>query len=186
MLVLLLLVRKVGIVFVFNPHLKLGAGFLFFYIIPLAKAFIYAKIIPITMSEVKARSFVTIMVVIAVASLFLRFGSEQLIKINIVQNESIAEASLKLISTALENYAKENQGIYPANFSLLTKKNPAYLDKDYIIESPIKGYNYSCPRLEPSGYSCSAQPTRCGFTGKLNFTITTGGSLGSEECSKKE
>lgn len=126
------------------------------------------------------------MIIIAVVGLLLKIAIEQIIKVNIEQNESNAQATLKLISTALENYAKDNKGIFPARIPVLTQPTPPYLDKDYTLESPIKGYNYNCARLEPSGYSCYAAPTRCRLTGNMAYTITSGGLLVSEECNKKE
>ena len=138
------------------------------------------------MKNIKGRSFVAIMIIVAVTSLLLRFGIEQIIKINIIQNESVAQTTVKLISTALENYAKDNRGSYPLSLSLLARSAPAYLDQDYISKSPIRGYEYSCLRLEPSGYACSAAPIKCDLSGKAIYTITTGGSLVLEECSKKE
>jgi len=129
---------------------------------------------------------VAIMIIVAVTSLLLRFSIEQIIKINIIQNESVAQATLKLISTALENYAKDNRGSFPLSLSLLARSDPAYLDQDYISKSPIRGYEYNCSRLEPSGYACSAAPVKCNLSGKAIYTITTGGSLTLEGCSKKE
>jgi len=134
----------------------------------------------------KARSFVTIMIVIAVTALLLRTTVEQIIKISMAQNESSALTNLKMISTALENYARDNKGLFPANLSILVKTTPHYLNQNYISESPVKGYNYSCQRLEPSSYSCSALPARCKLTGRMSYTVVTGGSLVFEECSKKE
>jgi len=133
-----------------------------------------------------ARSFVLIMVVIAFTALFLRFAIERIIKTNIIQNESGAVATLKLVSTALENYAKDKKGIFPGSISFLVETEPAYLEKDYTDDSPVKGYLYECPRLEPEGYSCSATPVKCNFTGKMVYTVTTGGVFISEECAKKE
>ena len=138
------------------------------------------------MRDTKARSFVAIIVIIAVSSLILRVAVEQIIKINISQNESYASSTLKLISTALENYAQDHLGAFPQDISALTQTRPAYLDKDYIVSSPVKGYNYSCARLEASGYSCIAGPTKCGLTGNMIYTITTGGLLISEKCGEKE
>jgi len=126
------------------------------------------------------------MIIIAILALLLRVIIERVIKRNIVQNESSASVTLKLISTALEKYSEDQEGAYPADFSLLTKSEPPYLDKDYIQFSPIKGYHYSCPRLEPAGYSCYATPTRCNLTAKLVYSISTGGLLVSEECKRKE
>ena len=133
-----------------------------------------------------AKSFVLIMIVIALTALLLRIAIDRIIKINIAQNESNAQGTLKLISAALENYAKDHSGVYPASFSDLTKTKPAYLDKDYITPSTSKGYNYTCLRIEPSGYSCFASPTRCKLTGKMAYTITTGSLLVSEGCERKE
>lgn len=138
------------------------------------------------MKDSRGLSFITLMIIIAVLSLLSRIAIEAIIKITIAQNESDAATTLKLISTALENYAKDNHGVFPPTLSVLTKSNPSYLDKDYIALSPLKGYNYSCTRLESSGYSCSAQPAKCGLTGKIIYSITTGGSMVAEDCQKKE
>lgn len=133
----------------------------------------------------KALSFVTLMVIIAVSVFFLRIALGQMIKINIAQNEAEAMRTLKLISAALENYAKDYLGVYPKNITLLLETQPPYLDKNYVRESSLKGYRFSCPILEESGYSCSAQPVECGLTGRTTYTIATGGSLVSEGCRQK-
>ncbi|MFH0791065.1 MAG: hypothetical protein V2A64_05475 [Candidatus Omnitrophota bacterium] len=134
------------------------------------------------MKDIRARSFVTIMVFIAFSTLVLRIAIEQIVKFNITQNESSAEASLKLISAALENYAKDNQGVFPTNLAVLAQTTPSYLDASYINQSPLKGYSYNCFKLEQTGYNCSAVPTKCRLTGNIIYTITTGGALVSEAC----
>lgn len=133
-----------------------------------------------------AKSFVAIMIVIAICALLLRFAVEALIKRSIEQNEFSASLTMKLVSTALENYAMDNHGVFPANLSILTQTTPAYIDKEYIVKSPVKGYNFGCSRLDASGYRCSVSPVKCKLTGKKIYTITTGGFLSSEECDKKE
>ena len=138
------------------------------------------------MKDNKARSFVTIMLVIAITALFLRIAIEQIIRFNIAQNESSASANLKLMATALENFAKNHSGVFPQSISILTQTNPAYLDMDYVGQSPLKGYNYTCPRLDASGYNCYASPTYCSLTGGKIFNITTGGLFVSEDCSVKK
>ncbi len=138
------------------------------------------------MKDSEGRSFVTIMIIIALSSLLLRITIERIIKINIEQNESNTQVTLKLVSAALENYSKDNHGFFPATLSLLTKTNPAYLDKDYIASSPIKGYNYVCSKMDPAGYNCSASPSKCNITGKMDFNITTGGLFVSERCDRRE
>jgi len=134
----------------------------------------------------KARSLLTIMILIAIAAFLLKIAIEQLIQINVSYNESNASATLKLISVALENYAKDHLGYFPENISALIQDTPPYLDKDYLMKSPLKGYNYNCLRLEPSGYNCSAQPARCGMSGRMAYTVTTGGLFLAEPCRRKE
>ena len=138
------------------------------------------------MRNKKAQSLISVIVTIAIFVLILRIVVEQIIKINISQNELNAQATLKLISTALENYAKDNQGVFPPQLAVLSQTKPPYLDKNYTIQAPMKGYNYYCSRLEPAGYSCSAVALKCSITGKKNYTITTGGSLGYEDCARKD
>ncbi len=86
----------------------------------------------------------------------------------------------------MENYSRDHLSSYPASISLLLKSEPAYIDKDYVSESVVKGYSFSCPRLETSGYSCHAEPVQCQLSGTKQFTVTTGGVIVSEDCDKKE
>jgi type II secretory pathway pseudopilin PulG len=138
------------------------------------------------LAQNKAKSFVLIMVIIALSAILLRVVIGKIIEITSSQNEAIAQSTLKSIATALDNYARNNQGVYPKALSVLSQSTPAYLDKDYAAEPSIKGYSYSCTRLDSSGYSCYAFPTQCKLTGKLAFTVTTGNLLISEDCNKKE
>ena len=138
------------------------------------------------MKNNQAKSFVVIMIVIAISALGLRMLIGEVINLTCSQNESGAQATLKLIAAAFENYAKDNQGVYPAKISVLSESKPPYLDKDYIKQSPIKGYSYNCSRLDAAGYSCYAFPTRCKLTGKVDFSVTTGSLLISEDCGLKD
>jgi hypothetical protein len=134
----------------------------------------------------KARSFVTIMIVVAASAIVLRFSVEQFIKRSITQNEAGALSTLKLISASLENYSRDNHGVFPASLTALTKTSPIYLDRDYIKESPIKGYTYSCSKLDNSGYNCTANPLKCMMTGRTVYNISTGGLFVSEGCKREE
>lgn len=134
----------------------------------------------------KGKSFVTIMVIIALSALLLRIAIEKALVITCAQNEAAAQASLKAMATALDNYARDHKGIYPQSTATLVKSEPIYLDRDYIAESPMKGYIYNCARLDESGYSCYAFPQRCGFSGNSSFTVTTGNLLISENCREKD
>ena len=137
------------------------------------------------MSNRKARSFVTIMILVALSALLLRLAINRLIVFNIEQNQFIAQGNLKLLSAALENFAKANKGEYPTQISQLTKANPAYLERNYMLDSPLKGYEYDCQRLDLAGYNCQAQPVNCQFTGKKVFSVSTGGLTITEDCEKK-
>lgn len=138
------------------------------------------------MKNKKARSFVVIMIIIALSALALRMLVSEVISVSCSQNESNAQSTIKLISAALENYAKDNQGVYPPKISVLIQPKSAYLDKDYITQSPLKGYSYNCSRLDATGYKCYASPTKCKLTGKVVFSVTTGSLLISEDCAAKE
>jgi hypothetical protein len=133
------------------------------------------------------KSFLTITLIIAFAAIVLKFLTLQFFKITIEQNQDYAQETLKLFSTAVENFAKDHNGAYPAAISELLKSQPAYIDRDYITNpSNRKGYIYACPRLEPTGYRCSATPVRCGLTGKKSYQVTTGGAFLVEECAKDD
>jgi len=137
------------------------------------------------MFNLKAKSFVTVMIVIAIVTLLLRLVIHKIIVYNMEQSQSLAQVNLKLLSTALENYAKDNKNVYPDNLALLTKNKPVYLEKDYLAVSSVRGYQYDCLRLDQTGYSCSAMPLNCKFNGKMIYTVSTGGLIISESCDKK-
>ena len=134
----------------------------------------------------RGRSFVAIMIVLGISALLLRIGIEQFMRITITRNQQEALGTLKLISASLENYAKDNNSTFPNDLQALTKTTPAYLDRDYTAISFIRGYSYSCLRLEASGYRCVALPSKCGITGQMAYMVTTGGALTQENCAKKE
>lgn len=126
------------------------------------------------------------MIIVAFAALILRFASEQLINFNITQNESYAQETLRLVSTALENFARDHKGGFPKTLEALIETTPPYINKVYVKLSYARGYNYSFIRLDPGGYTYSAIPWRCHLTGRSTYIITTGGTISTEECSKRE
>lgn len=125
------------------------------------------------------------MVVVALSALLLRLAVHKIIVYNIEQNQLLAKGNLKLFSTALENYAKDNKGVYPTNIDLLTQNNPPYLERNYLVASSVRGYEYDCQRLDPVGYNCSASPVNCKLTGKIVYAVSTGGLIIAESCDKK-
>ena len=132
----------------------------------------------------KGKSFVTIMLVLACVVLLLRWGVQKIIVYNIEHNQQISQVNLKLLSTALENYAKNNTQ-YPTNIEQLTKSTPVYLERNYLTASSIRGYEYDCQRLDATGYNCSASPINCQLTGKMMYAVSTGGLIIAQNCDKK-
>lgn len=133
----------------------------------------------------KARSFVTIMIVAALSALLLRLAVQKIIIYNIQHNQLLAQVNLKLLSTALENYARNNKNTYPASIEQLTKSSPVYLERNYLSASSIRGYEYDCQRLDASGYNCSAAPVDCKLTGRMVYSVSTGGLIIADNCDKK-
>lgn len=127
----------------------------------------------------------TIMVVVALSALLLRLGLHRIIAYEIEQNQLLAQVNLKLFSTALENYAKDNKNVYPLSIDLLTKHDPVYLERDYLAVTSLRGYEYDCQRLDATGYNCTASPVNCKLTGKMIYAVSTGGLIMAESCDKK-
>ena len=125
------------------------------------------------------------MIVVALSALLLRLGLQRIIIYRIQQNQLLAQVNLKLFSTALENYAKDNKSVYPTSIGPLTKADPAYLERDYLEATSIHGYEYDCQRLEASGYNCTASPVNCQLSGKMTYAVSTGGLIMAESCDKK-
>ncbi|MDD5129488.1 MAG: hypothetical protein PHS66_00325 [Candidatus Omnitrophica bacterium] len=133
----------------------------------------------------RAKSFVTIMVVVALSALLLRMAVHRIIIYKIQQNQLLAQVNLKLFSTAMENYAQNNKNVYPASVDLLIKHDPPYLERDYLAATSVRGYEYDCQRLDPAGYNCTASPVNCQLTGKTVYTVSTGGLILAENCDQK-
>jgi len=137
------------------------------------------------MKKEKTKSFVGIISAVALCALSLRIIAGFWISRAIAQNEDNALTTLKLISAALENFAKENHGIYPNSLNQLTSGTPPFLDKTCLEPDSFKGYTFSCPKLLANDYECLALPQRCKLTGDKIYRITKGGEFFFEGCSKK-
>ena len=140
------------------------------------------------------RSIVALMIVISVTALIFRFSLEYVLNFNIRQQEQNAQDTLKLVSTAVENYAKDHLDVFPDSLSELVRTDPPYIEKGYYKKINVdsrffsftKGYNYDYLKLESAGYRCLAMPVLCGLTGRNAFTVDSGNAIIKEECSKKE
>ncbi len=121
-----------------------------------------------------AFTLVEIMLVVAIIALLSAIAIPNVLKQRIAANEASAQATLKAIGTALENYSVLNNGVYPANTTFLVSAVPPYLGTDYFAGT-YHGYDYS-DSLTSYTYSIQALPSDTSF-GMRSFTISTGGIL---------
>ena len=129
----------------------------------------------------KGFTLVEIMIVVAIVALLAAIAIPNLLRARITGNESHAQATLRTISTASENFANNNSGSYPTAVGDLTGATPPYMNEDYTAAAR-QGYNFACGTMAASGYSCTATPVTCGTTGTQTYTITTGGVLTAANC----
>ncbi|MDD5584266.1 MAG: hypothetical protein PHV55_04335 [Candidatus Omnitrophica bacterium] len=105
-----------------------------------------------------------------------------LLERRIAASEMGAQAHLKLISAALENYSVSNNGNYPTDETMLLKSENPYLSKPYN-RTTIAGYTF-LEDLQQKSYKITATPQDCGVTGSKIFVIETGGILSRCDCAK--
>ena len=133
-----------------------------------------------------ARGFLPAVITIAIIVIILKIGIAQFIRVTMVQNEARAQESLRLLSVAFENYARDHLGTYAQQISNLTASEPAYLGSDFLARPSQDGYVFSCERMEALGYRCTAEPVTCGVTGWFSYEVNTGGAFQSRRCRRAE
>lgn len=90
-------------------------------------------------------------------------------------NDSLAQTTLKSISSALENYMLTNDR-YPADTDLLLADAPPYLQTDFFDGEAHSGFNYAADTLNDYTYAVTATPFSSNH-GTRSFTMSTGGVL---------
>lgn len=119
-------------------------------------------------------SLVEIVAVLGVITVLAAISIPNLLKAKITANDATAQAVLKSIANALENYVAINS-VYPNSTTLLMGAQPPYLSVDYF-SAPYAGFTYT-PVIAEYSYDITAVPTTMGQTGTASYTISTGGSL---------
>lgn len=127
-------------------------------------------------------TLVEVMIVVALIAALAVLAIPNIIRSRVIANESAARATLKTMAVALETHASDSGTGYTDDFLVLITGNTPYLNKDYIADSPINGYNFDCETLGATGYSCSATPQLCNQTGSLVYTVTTGAVFSEADC----
>lgn len=125
-------------------------------------------------------AYLGVPILIAFTTLLAAIAIPNLLRARLAANESIAKATVEVISTAIEQYAAANNGQYPLDELVLKYAKPPYLDKVYNGKT-IQGYVYSSS-FNSGGYMISAIPFKCGDTGTKNFTIETKGGVVEASC----
>jgi len=118
-------------------------------------------------------TLVEIIIVVAILGLLAAITLPNFLRNRVEANESIAKATLKAISNALETYISTNT-VYPANTTALIGITPPYLNKDYFFGLQ-QGYTFTAV-LSSYSYSITAIPINAS-QGTASFTITTAGVL---------
>ncbi|MCM8762978.1 MAG: hypothetical protein NC829_01170 [Candidatus Omnitrophica bacterium] len=129
--------------------------------------------------------FEVMLCVVALLCLFVSFLLPHVFELRLEKNEESAQVTLKkIISPALENYAKDNNGTYPISEDALIQNNPPYLRRSYSGKI-IQGYQYNFD-LSNVGYSVSAEPYKCGpkGTGRKSYIVTTGAVFNETDCNQ--
>ena len=119
-------------------------------------------------------TLIEILIIVVIIALLATIAVANLIRAKIQANESSAQATLRTISSSLENYYALNNE-YPEDTTSLVGATPPYLNSDYFTTGR-NGFTYVADVLDPYSYFISAVPMSSS-TGKHSYTISTGAVL---------
>jgi prepilin-type N-terminal cleavage/methylation domain-containing protein len=121
-------------------------------------------------------TFVEVMVVVGILGIVSAIVLlPNVLRSRLTANDSIAQATLKTISSALETYMINNN-TYPPDTNSLRASAPPYLQTDFFDGQPHSGFNYTADTLTDYAYAITAAPLNAN-QGTRSFTMTTGGVL---------
>ena len=128
----------------------------------------------------KALTLIELVAVISIIGIIAIIAVPNMGKSQMVAKESAAQANLRIIAAAIENYGTVNNGLYPTAQSDLTGATPPFLNQSYCGNS-TGGYTFNCT-LNTDSYILTAAPVTCGMTGAKTYTITTGAVMTANNC----
>ena len=126
----------------------------------------------------KGFTLVEIMIVVAIIALLAAIAIPNLLRAKVSANDSLAQSTLRALSTAAETFGTANNGNYPGDIASLIGATPPYISTDYC-DGTYSGFNYDC-LMDPGYYTFTATAVTIGTTGTTNFTMNTGGILAEE------
>ena len=122
----------------------------------------------------KGFTLVEIMVVVLIIALLASIAIPNILRARVNAHDAAAKASLKTISTALENYLATNNA-YPSTTTALIGATPPYLQVDYFT-GYYNGFSFVADTLTSEVYSITATPISANL-GSGSYTISTGSVL---------
>ena len=120
-------------------------------------------------------TLVEMTLVVGIIGVLSAIALPNLLRNRMSANEAMAQATLKTIASALENYYAVNTR-YPADTNTLLTSAPPYLNKDYF-SGTHGGFQFTAV-LTDFSYSVNAAPINAN-QGTKSYTITTGAVLSS-------
>lgn len=124
-------------------------------------------------------TLVEIMIVVGIIILLAAFAIPNFVRMRVNANEGAAIASMRSISTAMQNFRTgSSPPVFPAQINLLSSAIPPYIDSE--LGSGIKqGYAFVFSAVSGGDtYTCTATP-QSAFSGTRTFVVTEGGVITS-------
>jgi len=119
-------------------------------------------------------TLVEVLIIVGIIFLLAAIAIPNALRARLLANDVMAQATLKSIANAYENYLIVN-GDYPSLTSLLVGAAPPYLNEDYF-SGQHSGFTFASGN-DSYSYTISAVPVDIGRTGTTTYTITTGAIL---------